>query len=92
MQGQLEEQEQDIWLKILVPLHSLNNIKITEYFNYEATFHGVFSGNNLTKIKDGAYVINIDDKKSKGEHWVLLFSEKHLAVYFGSFGIEYIPQ
>ena len=38
------------------------------------------------------YVINLDDKKSKGTHWVLLFISKNTAVYFDSFEIEYILQ
>ena len=38
------------------------------------------------------YVINLDDKNSKGTHWISLFINKNTAVYFDSFGIEYIPQ
>ena len=37
-------------------------------------------------------MINLDDKKSKGTHWVLLFSDRNTALCFDSFGIEYIPQ
>ena len=37
-------------------------------------------------------MINLDDKNSKGAHWVSLFIDRNLAVYFDSFGIEYIPQ
>ena len=37
-------------------------------------------------------MINLDDKNSKGTHWVSLFIDRNLAVYFDSFGIEYIPQ
>ena len=37
-------------------------------------------------------VINLDDKNSKGTHWVSLFIETNTALYFDSFGIEYIPQ
>ena len=37
------------------------------YFNYEPKFDGVFSRDNLPKIKDRVYVINLDDKKKK-EH------------------------
>ena len=62
--------------KFLVPLHLLNNIKITSYFNDEPGFNGVFSRNNLSWTKDGAYVINLDDKNSKGAHWVSLFVDK----------------
>ena len=43
-------------------------------------------------IKDVAYVKNLDDKNSKGTHWVSLFIDRNTAVYFDSFGIEYIPQ
>ena len=76
----------------MVLLHPLSNIEITNYFNYEPRFNGVFSRNNLPRIKDGAYVINLDDKNSKGTHWVSLFINKNTAVYFDSFEIEYIPQ
>ena len=38
------------------------------------------------------YVINHDDKNSKGAHWVSLFINKNTAVLFDSFGTEYIPQ
>ena len=59
--------------------------------NYEPRFNGVYSINNLSRIKDGAYVINFDDKKVKG-HWVSLVIDRYTAAYFDSFGIEYIPQ
>ena len=42
--------------KILVWLLPLSNIKITKYLNYEPRFIGVFSIDNLHRIKD-------DDKK-----------------------------
>ena len=92
MEEELEEHEKDIWIKFLVPLHSLNNIEITNYFNYEPKFNGVFPRNNLPRIKDGGYVINLNDKNSKGTHWVSLFIDRNSAVYFHSFGIEYIIQ
>ena len=75
-------------LKFLVPLHPLNNIEITNYFNDESRFNDVFSRNNLPRIKDGAYVISLDDKNSKGTHWVSLFIDKNLTIYFDSFVIE----
>ena len=75
-----------------MPLHLLNNIEITNYFNYEPRFNGVFSRSNLPRIKDQAYVINLDDRNSKGTHWVSLFIDRNLAVYFDSFRIDYIPQ
>ena len=79
-------------MKILVLLHPLNNIEITNYFKYEPRFNEVFSRNNLHRIKDGAYLINLDDKNSKGTHWVSLFIDRSTGVHFDSFGIEYVPQ
>ena len=37
-------------------------------------------------------VIDLDDKRSKGTHWVSLFIGRNTAVHFDSFGIEYILQ
>ena len=51
-----------------------------------------FSRNSLSRIKDGAYVINLDDKNSKATHWVSLFMDGNTVVYFVSFGIEFIFQ
>ena len=40
--------------------HPLTNFKIQKYYQNETKFNGVYSRNNLTKIKDGVYVINLD--------------------------------
>ena len=52
----------------------------------------MFLRNNLLRIKDGVYVINLDDKISKETHLVSLFIDRDIAVYFNSFGTELIPQ
>ena len=64
MEEELEEQEEDTFMKIFNSAPSFN-IEITNYFNYELRFNGVFSRNNLPRIKDRAYVINLNDKKVK---------------------------
>ena len=63
-----------------------------KYFNYKPRFNGVFSRDNLSRIKDEGYVINLDDKESKGTHRVSLFIGRNNAVYEDSAGIEYIQQ
>ena len=63
-----------------------------KYFNYDPRFIGVFKRDNLPTIKDGVYVIYFHVKKSKRTHWVSLFIDRNMAVYFDSFGIEYIQQ
>ena len=46
----------------LIPPHPLTNFEIQKYYQNEPRFNGVFSRNNLPKnIKDGAYVINLDE-------------------------------
>ena len=72
-------------------LHPLSSIDITKYFNDEPRFNGVFLRNNLPRMKDTAYVINLDDKKSKGFHWISLFIGRYKTGYLESFWIEYIP-
>ena len=53
-----------------MPPHPLTNFEIQKYHQNEPKFNGVYSRNNLTKIKDGAYVINLDEFKSIGNHWI----------------------
>ena len=45
----------------------------------------------LKKIKDGAYMINLDEYANVGTHWIALFCKKNEIIYFNSFGVEYIP-
>ena len=53
----------------------------------------MYSRNNLpSKIKKGAYVINLDEYENTGTHWVSLFVKPKYTVYFDSFGIEHIPK
>ena len=64
-----------------------------KYYENEPRFSGVFSRNHLLKkIKDGAYVINFDEHKDIGTHWIALFCKKNEIVYFDSFGVEHIPE
>ena len=64
MEDDLEEQQEDIWIKVFSSAPSLKNIDIINYFNYEPWFNGVFSRNNLPRTIDRAYVINLDDKET----------------------------
>ena len=43
-------------------------------------------------MKDGAYVINLDEYKSIGTHWMALYLNANNIVYFDSFGVELIPK
>ena len=40
--------------------HPLTNFETQKYYENERKFNGVYSRNNLPKIIDGAYIINLD--------------------------------
>ena len=68
-----------------MPPHSLINFEIQRYYQNEQKFNGVFSRNNLyKKIKDRAYVINLDEYADVGTHWIALFCDKNEIFYFDS--------
>ena len=77
----------------LTPPHPLTNFEVEKYYKNEPRFNGVFSRNNLpNKIRDGAYVINLDEYADIGTHWISLFCGKNEIVYFDSFGVEHVPE
>ena len=43
--------------------HSLVNFEIQKYNQTQPKFTGVCSRNNLPEMKDGAYLINLDEYK-----------------------------
>ena len=74
---------------MLLLLHRLTNFELQKYFQNEPKFNGVYSRNNLPKIKDGAYVINLDEYKSIGTHWMALYVNAENVTYFHSFEVEH---
>ena len=73
-----------------MPPHSLTNFEIQKYCENVPKFDGVYSRNNLSKIKDGAYAINLDEYKSIGTNWIVLHVNDNNATYFDSFGVEHV--
>ena len=64
-----------------------------KYYKNDVKPNGVYSRDNLpNKIKDGAYVINLDEYSDIGTHWVALWVNNNNVTYFDSFGVEYIPK
>ena len=86
----------------MIPPHPLTNFEIQKYYKNEPKLNGVYSTDNLPdKIKDGAYVINLDEYFDIGTHWIALClndnnnnnnNNNNDVIYFGSFGVEYIPK
>ena len=55
-----------------MPPHPLTNFEIQKYYQNKPKFNGFYSINNFSKIKDGVYIINLDEHESIGTHWIAL--------------------
>ena len=75
-----------------MPPHPLTNFEIQKYYQNEPKFNGVYSRNNLSKIKDGAYIINLDEYESIETHCIASYVTAENKTYFDSFGTEHIPK
>ena len=70
--------------------HPLTNFAIRKYYQNEPRFNGVYSRDNLQeKIKDGAYIINLDEQSDIVTYWTALYSLNNGVTYFDSFGVEH---
>ena len=52
----------------LMSPHPLPNFEIRRYYQNEPKFNGVYSRKNVSKIKDEARIINLDEYESIGTH------------------------
>ena len=76
-----------------IPRHPLTNFEIQKYYKNEPRFNGIFSRDNLPKIKDGVYVVNLDEYSDIGTHWVALYVQNNNNfICIASFGVEHIPK
>ena len=74
--------------------HPLTNYDIQKYYQHEPRFfNGVYPRDNLPdKIKDGAYVINLDEYFHIENHWIFLYTLKNNVPCFHSFGVKHISK
>ena len=65
-------------MEFLIQSYTLTNFDIQEYYRDAFKLSGVYSRNKLpVNIKDGAYVINLDECVDVGTHWVALFCRRN---------------
>ena len=73
--------------------HPLTYFKIQRTYQNEPKLNGLYSKNSLPKIKDGAYVINLDEIKKKiGTHWIILYVNGSNIIYIHRFGVEHVSK
>ena len=77
-------------MKIFNATHSLTNFEVLS--KWEPRFNSIYSRNNLSKIKDGTYIIHLDEYESLGTHWIALYVNHDNVTYFDSFAVEHIPK
>ena len=77
----------------MIPPHPLTNFEIEAHYQNQLRFNGIYSSDNLSeKIKDGPYVINLDEYSDIGTHWIALYVNNKTVTYFDSFGVDHIPK
>ena len=78
--------------------HPLTNFEIQKHYQNGPKFNRVYSRDNLPKIrfqekiKNGAYVISLDEYSDIGTHWIALYVLNNNVTYLDSFGVEHIPK
>ena len=76
-----------------MPPHPLKNVEMQKYYENESIFNGLYSRDCLpNKIKDVAYVTNLDEYSDIETHWVALYVKSNDITYFDSFVVEHIPK
>ena len=86
MKAQLEQN------RVFNAASCIKNFWKTTYYQNEPKFTGACSINNLSRIKDGAYVINLDEFTSIRTHCIALYVNGNNIMYFDSFGVEHIKK
>ena len=69
--------------------HLLTNFEIQKHYQNDPRFNCAYSKDNLTKIKDGAYIIKLDEYYDIGTHWAAFYISNDDVTYFDSSGVEH---
>ena len=63
-----------------------------KYYQNEPKSNGFYSKNHLSKIKDRAFVVHLDEFRLIAPHWTTFYVKVINATYFGRFGFELISK
>ena len=73
-----------------MPPHPLTNFEVQKYYQNEPRFNGVYSKDNLPKIKDGPSIMNVDECSDIETHWIALHIQSNDVIYFHSIEVEHV--
>ena len=71
-----------------MPPHHLTNFEIQEYYKNEPRFHGLYSRDK----NETACIVNLDNYKNTGTHWIVLYVKNNEVIYFDSSAVEHVPK
>ena len=93
-EGTIRSRQRHCWSRsgFLILPNLLTNFEIQKYYEKEPNFNGVYSRNNLPKIKDEVYIINFIEYKSIKTPWMTFYVHDSYITYFDNFGVEHIPK
>ena len=72
--------------------HPLTKFEIPKSYQNEPMIYGAYLRDNFPKIKDGAYIINLDEYSIIGTNWIALYVKNNDVTYFDTFRAEHIPK
>ena len=75
-----------------MPSHLLTSFDIQKCYENESRFNGVYSRNNLCKIKDRTYLMNLDEYELIETDWIALYVNDINVPFFDSFGVKHIKK
>ena len=78
--------------KFITSPYPLTNFEGQKYYRNRVTFSGVYSRNDLSKINEWTYIINLEEFESIGTHFIALHVNAENVTYFDSFRFEYTPK
>ena len=87
-----KRQDQGVVKEFIMLPHRLTSFETQKCYQNQTRFNKVCFRNDLSKINDGAYVINYGEYSDIQTHWIALYVLNNNFTFLDSFGLEHIPK
>ena len=72
--------------------YPISNLKIDEILKHDKNYIGTYSKDNVPLLKNNqSTIINLQDSRFKGSHWVSYKKNGNKIFYFDSYAVSFIP-